>query len=104
MARVNACATFNSGGGRCPNGQGHGRHQGKREAAADAMSNAADTQPRKPRLVGINHVALEVGDVEQALAFYGQIFEFTLRGRGKGHAFIDMGDQFIALTESAVAH
>lgn len=37
-----------------------------------------------PRLIGINHVALEVGDVDEALAFYGKIFSFTLRGRGKG--------------------
>jgi lactoylglutathione lyase len=51
------------------------------------------------RLVGINHVALEVGDVDEALAFYGQIFEFTLRGRVGGAAFIDIGDQFIALME-----
>jgi predicted enzyme related to lactoylglutathione lyase len=50
-----------------------------------------------PRLVGINHIALEVGDVDEALEFYGRIFEFTLRGRGAGMAFIDMGDQFIAL-------
>jgi lactoylglutathione lyase len=50
------------------------------------------------RLVGINHVALEVGDLEQALAWYGRIFEFQLRGRaGSRMAFIDMGDQFIAL-------
>jgi lactoylglutathione lyase len=50
-----------------------------------------------PRLVGINHVALEVGDVDEALGFYGRIFELTLRGRGARMAFIDMGDQFIAL-------
>jgi predicted enzyme related to lactoylglutathione lyase len=49
------------------------------------------------RLVGINHIALEVGDVEEALEFYGRIFEFDLRGRGQRMAFIDMGDQFIAL-------
>jgi catechol 2,3-dioxygenase-like lactoylglutathione lyase family enzyme len=50
------------------------------------------------RLVGINHVALEVGDLEQALAWYGRIFEFQLRGRaGSRMAFIDIGDQFIAL-------
>jgi predicted enzyme related to lactoylglutathione lyase len=48
-------------------------------------------------LVGINHVALEVGDVDEALEFYGRIFEFELRGRGSRMAFIDMGDQFIAL-------
>jgi len=51
------------------------------------------------RLVGINHVALEVGDVEEALAFYGQIFDFSLRSRSPGAAFIDIGDQFIALME-----
>jgi lactoylglutathione lyase len=54
---------------------------------------------RKPKLVGLNHVALEVGDIEEALAFYGRIFEFTLRGKGKGQAFIDIGDQFIALMQ-----
>jgi catechol-2,3-dioxygenase len=50
------------------------------------------------RLIGINHVALEVGDVEEALEWYGRFFEFTLRGRhGAAMAFIDIGDQFIAL-------
>jgi predicted enzyme related to lactoylglutathione lyase len=53
----------------------------------------------KARLVGINHVALEVGDVEEALDFYGRIFELTLRGRGGRMAFVDIGDQFIALAE-----
>jgi len=53
----------------------------------------------KPRLVGMNHVALEVGDIEEALAFYGKIFSFTLRGKSKDQAFIDMGDQFLALME-----
>ncbi|TPW27702.1 VOC family protein [Pararhizobium mangrovi] len=53
----------------------------------------------KPRLVGLNHIALEVGDIEKALAFYGAIFDFDLRGRGDGRAFIDMGDQFLALME-----
>jgi lactoylglutathione lyase len=52
-----------------------------------------------PRLVGINHVALEVGDIDEALAFYGQLFELALRGRLAGAAFVDMGDQFIALME-----
>jgi lactoylglutathione lyase len=51
------------------------------------------------RLVGINHVALEVGDVDEALAFYGRFFELSLRGRSDGAAFIDIGDQFIALME-----
>ena len=51
------------------------------------------------RLVGINHIALEVGDVDDALAWYGRFFEFELRGRaGPRMAFIDMGDQFIALS------
>jgi catechol-2,3-dioxygenase len=52
-----------------------------------------------PTLVGINHVALEVGDIEQALAFYGKIFAFRLRGRDTDAAFIDIGDQFLALTQ-----
>ena len=53
----------------------------------------------RPRLVGINHVALEVGDIEEALEFYGRIFEFERVDRMAGMAFIDMGDQFIALSE-----
>src|SRR3954470_14764411 len=53
---------------------------------------------RKPLLVGINHVAIEVGDIDEALEWYGRIFEFTLRGKGEQNAFIDMGDQFINLT------
>jgi catechol 2,3-dioxygenase-like lactoylglutathione lyase family enzyme len=52
-----------------------------------------------PRLVGINHVAVEVGDVEEALTFYGRLFAFELRGRAPGMAFIDLGDQFLALSE-----
>jgi catechol 2,3-dioxygenase-like lactoylglutathione lyase family enzyme len=53
----------------------------------------------RARLVGFNHVALEVGDIEEALEFYGRLFEVRLRGRGPGMAFIDAGDQFIALSE-----
>lgn len=50
------------------------------------------------RLIGINHVALEVADVDEALGWYGRIFSFELRGRaGARAAFVDMGDQFIAL-------
>jgi catechol 2,3-dioxygenase-like lactoylglutathione lyase family enzyme len=62
------------------------------------------TENRKPRLVGINHVALEVGDVAAALDFYGAIFTFTLRSShrdddgGLAMAFIEMGDQFLALS------
>jgi lactoylglutathione lyase len=51
----------------------------------------------RARLIGLNHVALQVGDVEEALAFYGRIFEFALRGRSARMAFIDLGDQFVAL-------
>ena len=51
----------------------------------------------KPRVVGFNHVALEVGDIEEALAFYGRLFQFELRGKSETMAFIDLGDQFIAL-------
>ena len=56
-----------------------------------------DTPSAKARPVGINHVALEDGDIDEALEFYGRILEFSLRGRGETSAFIDMGDQFIAL-------
>ena len=52
-----------------------------------------------PRLVGINHVALEVESVDDALEFYGRIFDLELRGRASRMAFIDIGDQFIALME-----
>jgi len=56
------------------------------------MANA-----KKARAVGFNHIALEVGDIEAALAFYGRLFEFKLRGKSKDAAFIDLGDQFLAL-------
>lgn len=60
---------------------------------------SAHTHPL-PHLVGINHVALEVGDIEEALEFYGLLFQFTLRGRSENMAFIDMGDQFLALSRN----
>ena len=53
----------------------------------------------RARLVGMNHVAIEVDDVEAALEWYGKAFELTLRGRSPSMAFIDMGDQFLALSE-----
>jgi lactoylglutathione lyase len=57
------------------------------------------------RLVGINHVALEVADIDAALAWYGRLFELELRGRiGDRMAFIDMGDQFIALARDRSPH
>src|SRR2546427_9694832 len=53
-----------------------------------------------PRLVGINHLALEVDDIDEALAFWESIFgPLKMRGRGRQMAFIDMGDQFIALAQ-----
>jgi len=57
------------------------------------------------RLVGINHVALEVGDIDEALAWYGRFFEFELRGRASASmAFINMGDQFLALARDSTKH
>jgi lactoylglutathione lyase len=54
----------------------------------------------KPRLVGINHVALQVDDIEAAVAFYTEIFEPTGVNRSvRGAAFIQLGDQFLALFE-----
>jgi extradiol dioxygenase family protein len=52
---------------------------------------------KKARAIGFNHIALEVGDLDEALAFYGRLFEFELRGREEDAVFIDLGDQFIAL-------
>jgi catechol 2,3-dioxygenase-like lactoylglutathione lyase family enzyme len=54
-------------------------------------------QAKKARAIGLNHVALEVGDIDEALAFYARLFDFELRGRSKTSAFIDLGDQFLAL-------
>lgn len=55
------------------------------------------TRSKKPRAVGFNHVALEVGDIEEALAFYDSFLDFQLRGKSDTSAFIDLGDQFLAL-------
>lgn len=52
------------------------------------------------KLVGINHVAIEVDDINEALAFYGSLFELELRRRSESSDFIDIGDQFIALSET----
>jgi predicted enzyme related to lactoylglutathione lyase len=54
-------------------------------------------ESKRARALGVNHVALEVGDIEEALAFYARLFDFTLRGKSATAAFIDLGDQFIAL-------
>ena len=59
------------------------------------MSDRVET---KARPLGINHVVLEVGDLDQALEFYGGLFEFKLRGKSDHNIFIDLGDQFIQLT------
>jgi len=52
---------------------------------------------RKAKVIGFNHIALEVGDIDEALAFYGRLFDFKLRSRTESAAFIDLGDQFLAL-------
>jgi lactoylglutathione lyase len=65
---------------------------------------ASQESSDKARIVGINHVALEVGNIEEALAFYGQFFDISLRGRSDQMAFIDIGDQFINLTKSHRQH
>jgi lactoylglutathione lyase len=64
----------------------------------------ANISNEKARLVGVNHVALEVGSIDEALAFYGRLFEFSLRGRSARIAFIDLGDQFINLSENRSEH
>jgi catechol 2,3-dioxygenase-like lactoylglutathione lyase family enzyme len=55
--------------------------------------------PDRARLIGINHVALEVGDLKAALDLYGRLFDFELRGYSRTMAFLEMGDQFLALSE-----
>ena len=52
---------------------------------------------RKAKVIGFNHIALEVGDIDEALAFYSRLFDFKLRSRTESAAFIDLGDQFLAL-------
>ena len=54
-------------------------------------------ESKKARVVGFNHIAIEVGDIEEALAFYGRLFDFQLRSKSDTMAFIDLGDQFLAL-------
>lgn len=81
--------------GNVPHAERTKRHWSK------PMTDSSTPELRKPNLVGINHVALEVGSIDEALDFYGTIFSFRLRGRGQSSAFIDMGDQFIALMETA---
>lgn len=54
-------------------------------------------EAKKARALGFNHVAIEVGDIDEALDFYGRLFDFELRSRSETDAFIDLGDQFLAL-------
>ena len=55
------------------------------------------TESKKARAIGFNHIALEVGDIDEALEFYAKIIDFELRGKSDNMAFIDLGDQFLAL-------
>jgi catechol 2,3-dioxygenase-like lactoylglutathione lyase family enzyme len=57
------------------------------------------TDAKMARAVGFNHVALEVDDLDEALAFYGRFLDFELRSRNETMAFIDLGDQFLALAK-----
>ena len=61
------------------------------------MAETAKPRAPKPRALGFNHIALEVGDIDEALAFYGRLFAFELRSKSATMAFIDLGDQFLAL-------
>jgi len=62
-------------------------------------SNRPGDRSLRARAIGINHIALEVGNIDRAIEFYGQLFDLKLRGRTARMAFIDLGDQFIALAE-----
>jgi len=55
------------------------------------------SEAKRARAIGFNHIALEVGDIDEALAFYARLFDFRLRGKSPDMAFIDLGDQFLAL-------
>jgi lactoylglutathione lyase len=68
------------------------------------MTDSNQSDLPKPRLVGVNHVAFEVADIDAALDFYRQIFDFTLRARRPGNAFIELGDQFINMMETQTPH
>ncbi len=57
----------------------------------------SENSGKKARALGINHVVLEVGDLDAAIEFYSSIFDFTLRDKSERNAFIDLGDQFIQL-------
>src|SRR5260221_12327910 len=65
--------------------------------AALPLKESIMSDKRKARAIGFNHVALEVGDIDEAIAFYGRLFDFKMRSRSATDAFIDLGDQFLAL-------
>jgi len=59
------------------------------------MTTINNKENSKAKAVGINHVALEVGDIDEALTFYGRFLEFEIHSRSDTIAFIYFGDQFI---------
>lgn len=69
-------------------------------SVSDTSTDSETDADERAQLVGTNHVALEVGDIDEALGFYESLFAFGLRGRSETKAFVDMGDQFIALAET----
>src|SRR5206468_2533158 len=100
-ARSSRCAcsgaspAYSAISGRMPSSCS-GRHDRKSPGLAPLEEDPM-SQAKKARLVGFNHIAIEVGDIDAALAFYGRLFDFELRSRSESTAFIDLGDQFIAL-------
>ena len=78
-----------------------GRLSGLIEIASTEPDSGAATLAVVARLVGINHVAVQVGDLDEAIAFFAALADdVTLRGRSGGMAFVDLGDQFIALEQA----
>jgi catechol 2,3-dioxygenase-like lactoylglutathione lyase family enzyme len=75
-----------------------------RRPPEDRLEELGSLMPeaKKARAVGFNHVALEVGDIEEALTFYGRLFDFELRSKSETSAFIDLGDQFLALQKGRI--
>jgi catechol-2,3-dioxygenase len=53
------------------------------------------TKASKARAIGINHLGLEVGDIDEAVEFYGRFLDFEIHERSATAAFIYFGDQFI---------
>lgn len=62
------------------------------------------SETKRARAMGFNHIALEVGDIDEALSFYSRKFEFKLRGKSENMAFIDLGDQFLARQRDVASH